>query len=652
MSEIDTTLLPPTSTPLAKVLDRLEERLGELPVDALSKAPDAVRAEYMELLAWELSVDDWDRDWPEVRKRAVLAAAEEVHRLKGTKTGVVAALEAMGYGNAQVIEAREFPRLGGGAPDATGAPLGRGWRLGDPGARIGSRPALTEKSVLPLGKYWKLGKPEHWADYMVSVNSVIAKADADALERRLADVAPVRCRLAGVQIEGVRHGLGDGQWTLGATIPLGGAYGSASGLYAPNLGGAYTVGPYTPVMAGKFAGGAVSWGGFAERLSFSRASVATYVDQDGIIQSAPADDMRVDWSSGTGRQLIEAGKTRLNKYPVATIGPWQNANAVLSAATVDAFGAFPGVLVQSAGADWHRLGPPQMTFVSGQTYAIKTHYAEPLTGSSGMCRITAWADNGALSVSVSGAVGNLGATAQTGATVLAVRNSIVGTVGGYTIHECEIVVTVTHADILATFQVGPNSAVAGEGVIVLGQMVTTGAGADDTIGSWILDNPAGTANRAADLCNVDLTGLGLQDGYTLLVGGVAQGVTGASNRVAQLDDGNAANRQLLLYHKAIDQFRGEVLTGDVFQASANFGGVLGADFRMAAAIGPDHAQWAFDGAAANIGDPSVSFVTPDTLHLGNGGAGEVPARLEIDEFRLFRGPLSQQYLELMTAPGA
>ncbi|WP_321446902.1 phage tail protein I [uncultured Cohaesibacter sp.] len=47
-------------------------------------------------LAYALSVDVWDSTWPQERKRAVIAASPMVHRLKGTLSAVIAALEALG----------------------------------------------------------------------------------------------------------------------------------------------------------------------------------------------------------------------------------------------------------------------------------------------------------------------------------------------------------------------------------------------------------------------------------------------------------------------------------------------------------------------------------------------------------------------------
>ena len=48
-------------------------------------------------LAWSLSVDDWEDDWSEEQKRAVVAASIEVHRRKGTVGAMRRSTEALGF---------------------------------------------------------------------------------------------------------------------------------------------------------------------------------------------------------------------------------------------------------------------------------------------------------------------------------------------------------------------------------------------------------------------------------------------------------------------------------------------------------------------------------------------------------------------------
>lgn len=227
MSEGETTLLPPTATDIAKALDLLEGRIGQLPVDVITKDPAHVPVAMLDALAWELSVDDWDTDWSEARKREVLLQARDVHQHKGTPYGVKRAIEAMGYGTARLTEGWEMPRLGGAASHGSAyspSPLGIGWVLGGLGKALGLL-SVGPQRALPLGREWVLGWDNiHVTDYWVSVTRLISRRDADALALRLQKVAPVRCRLRGIALAGVRHELGVGVWTLGANVPLGGVF--------------------------------------------------------------------------------------------------------------------------------------------------------------------------------------------------------------------------------------------------------------------------------------------------------------------------------------------------------------------------------------------------------------------------------------------
>lgn len=90
------TMLPKTATDLAKAMDVLEERLFQLPVDAITKDPAKVPETLLDHLAWENSVDVWDVDWPVSVKRRVIKLSAEVHRFKGTPWGIRQALSAFG----------------------------------------------------------------------------------------------------------------------------------------------------------------------------------------------------------------------------------------------------------------------------------------------------------------------------------------------------------------------------------------------------------------------------------------------------------------------------------------------------------------------------------------------------------------------------
>ncbi|MFS8181398.1 phage tail protein I [Pseudovibrio denitrificans] len=92
------TVLPPNSAAVAVALDLVEDRMSGLPAEVIRDCLDPMRApaSLLDHLGWELSVDVWDREWPEQVKRRVLAVSEEVHKYKGTPYSIKTALDALG----------------------------------------------------------------------------------------------------------------------------------------------------------------------------------------------------------------------------------------------------------------------------------------------------------------------------------------------------------------------------------------------------------------------------------------------------------------------------------------------------------------------------------------------------------------------------
>jgi phage tail P2-like protein len=58
-------------------------------------------------LAWALSVDRWDEDWPETTKRSVIASSFFVHQHKGTISALRRVVEPLGF----LIEVEEWWQL-------------------------------------------------------------------------------------------------------------------------------------------------------------------------------------------------------------------------------------------------------------------------------------------------------------------------------------------------------------------------------------------------------------------------------------------------------------------------------------------------------------------------------------------------------------
>jgi hypothetical protein len=97
------TLLPDNRTAFEEAADLTGARVSELPVDLRDLVkPFDVPTTHLPWLAWGLSVDLWDKDWTEEKKRSRTARSLPFHAIKGTQTAIAEALAVMG------AEARRF----------------------------------------------------------------------------------------------------------------------------------------------------------------------------------------------------------------------------------------------------------------------------------------------------------------------------------------------------------------------------------------------------------------------------------------------------------------------------------------------------------------------------------------------------------------
>lgn len=87
-------ILPPRSTPLQKALERVTADMFDLPVELRKLwSPAQCPASHLPWLAWGLSVDIWDANWPEGVKRAAVADAIAFQRRKGTPASLRTVLD-------------------------------------------------------------------------------------------------------------------------------------------------------------------------------------------------------------------------------------------------------------------------------------------------------------------------------------------------------------------------------------------------------------------------------------------------------------------------------------------------------------------------------------------------------------------------------
>jgi phage tail P2-like protein len=82
-------LLPPNTSPIERAVDAATARLSDVPVPLRTLAnPDTCTLALLPYLAWALSIDTWDSDWPEAVMRNRVRQAIDIQRRKGTASSV------------------------------------------------------------------------------------------------------------------------------------------------------------------------------------------------------------------------------------------------------------------------------------------------------------------------------------------------------------------------------------------------------------------------------------------------------------------------------------------------------------------------------------------------------------------------------------
>ena len=96
-------LLPPSATSQERAIAGATSRISDVPVPIRTLwNAQTCPVDLLPWLAWALSVDTWYSDWSELRKRAVIAAAVNTARVKGTKQSVTEALYALSASSVMV----------------------------------------------------------------------------------------------------------------------------------------------------------------------------------------------------------------------------------------------------------------------------------------------------------------------------------------------------------------------------------------------------------------------------------------------------------------------------------------------------------------------------------------------------------------------
>ena len=90
-------LLPPNASELERKITQVGKAAFDLPTIRVVKDIDDVPAQFLPFIAWQRSVDYWDKNWQDSLKRKVIKESRELHRLKGTPAAIKKALEPFGY---------------------------------------------------------------------------------------------------------------------------------------------------------------------------------------------------------------------------------------------------------------------------------------------------------------------------------------------------------------------------------------------------------------------------------------------------------------------------------------------------------------------------------------------------------------------------
>ncbi|HBZ9027714.1 phage tail protein I [Klebsiella pneumoniae] len=95
---MNNSLLPPSSTTWLRSTEAATARLSAITVALRTLwTPTICPVDLLPYLAWALSVDRWDKDWPAERKIAAIQRSYWLHRRKGTRAAVRRVIEDMGF---------------------------------------------------------------------------------------------------------------------------------------------------------------------------------------------------------------------------------------------------------------------------------------------------------------------------------------------------------------------------------------------------------------------------------------------------------------------------------------------------------------------------------------------------------------------------
>ena len=179
-----------------------------------------------------------------------------------------------------------------------------------------------------------------------------------------------------------------------------------------------------------------------------------------------------------------------------------------------------------------------------------------------------------------------------------------------------------NADGTAQLALGPDSATIGHSVDVLGAQLT------DAASDWIMGG-AGTVSRAGDVCDVDLSGLDLSQGFLLRIDGALSTTQPSVEyaRLYQAEGGNHANKLASYLYRPEQDLRLEQHNGWANQGMRVLGALSTAPFALVTAHGPNYVGGMLNGTTVTP-VTSAAYSAPTRLCIGQVDAGfHLPMRL-------------------------
>lgn len=389
-------------------------------------------------------------------------------------------------------------------------------------------------------------------------------------------------------------------------------------------------------------------------ITFSRASSATYLDSDGILQTATTDTPRIEYDANgvVKGLLIEKARTNLvtrsEVTATADLG-WSDSSSTSTNLDENALGVFQGVSIASGGGNWNRRSI-ECTVTSGTVYAATVFYR---AGTSNRARFVFRDTDGAVESRVGGVIGSLAVAQETAGTLsILTEEDLPDNVKKITI---KFTPNFTGT---CGFGIGPDSVNSGETVIAYGAQLEEGPFATSYI-----ETTGSTATRSADIASIPVTDFGWHGGEagsgTIVVDAQSNNWQFEENtqylRVFEFN-GHANNG---LYRAAVegngDQFRfrlsdkndGAALgptTIGVSSASATDGA------KVAIAYAPDNFAVSSNGAI-NATDDSGTFDTLSVtnISIGKGNGNSIYFNGHIKSIKYYPRRLTNAQLQEITS---